>query len=83
MLTEQDIFNIAEWIVYNAETLYSKMMQFDDETDPETFLYNEAVYHFGKQFTLEDLNIAFDDEKLLTIIDLYFKRERYEKDSLH
>lgn len=83
-MSEQDVYTIAEWIVYNAEALYEKLQGIaDDHMDPETFLYYEATQHFGRQYTLEDLNVAFSDDKLLQVIDLYFNREYNETDSLH
>jgi len=59
-MTDQDIYNIAEWITYNSEDLYSIFISSDINVDPETFLYYRAIDYFGKQYTPEDLNIAFD-----------------------
>ena len=81
-MTEQDVFNIAEWIVYNYEVLNQKMTELHI-TDAEYFLFCEAKEHYGGQYTAEELKYAFDDEKLLVIIDLYFRKERNETDSLH
>ena len=81
-MNEIDLYSIAEWIIYNQQSLYEKLL-ISGESDPETFLFAEATQHFAQQYSIEDLNVAFGDDKILTIIDLFFNRENYEKGSLH
>ena len=87
MITEQQIFDIAEWIAYNFEALNKKMHDLQEDHHYEKFLYFEVISAFASRLTVEDVKIAFEDEKLTEVINWYFNHtpegEEYEKNSLH
>lgn len=78
MLTDQEIYNIAEWLAYNRDVV---LITVGDKSSREGLL-NAVQYitaeHF-RQHSAEDVLIAFNDERILFVFDFYYVHRRDKK----
>ena len=96
-MIDQDKYNIAEWLVYNADAVKSMLKPSVDrwldakykladrpifalqyETDIKARIKDRIMYIVGEHFpkhTAYDMEEAFQDERILIILDKYYKLE--------
>lgn len=77
------IYEVAEWIVYNIEDLSLQYMEAESFLPLELYIMNRAAVAMQGKYNSIEIEQAFDDYRVQTIID-FFREERDEQtDSLH
>lgn len=82
MLTDQDIYNIAEWLVYNRDTVLISI----GETRDVEHLKHKVKYTLAEHFrklSVEDIFTAFETEKILLVFDFFYINKRDKKHFEH
>lgn len=68
MFTDQDVYNIAEWIANSRENMF---INSDDKLEITKYIINATQNHFP-EYNIDDIYAAFEDERVLLIIDFYY-----------
>ena len=92
-MTDQQVFNIAEWLLYNKAILLGdlkdKLAAFQERRKQMGSAFFEKVYDAGlegylldqlmykvmenhRSLTLEDVSVAFQDERVRIILDKHY-----------
>jgi hypothetical protein len=77
------VYEIAEWIVYNIEDLSLQYMEAESFLPLELYIMNRAAVALRGKYNSIEIEQAFDDHRVQTIID-FFREERDEQtDTIH
>jgi hypothetical protein len=81
-LTNQNIYDIAEWLAFNRDEIIESVGGFSSLGDLKNAVAIMAVAHFS-QHTQEEIMDAFEDEKVITIFNFYFAKKRRQGEHTH
>lgn len=85
-MTGQEIYDIAEWLLYNHESVKAQLKSQHTKAlsqmlrDGKLYFENQVLYkvlEYHPKMKLEDLETAFEDERVRIILDRYYFKDFY------
>lgn len=71
VVTDQESYNIANWLVYNRDVLMLDAPKTGDAADIKNFVIYKVIEHF-RHVPLDHVYAAFEDERVLIVFDFYY-----------
>lgn len=78
-----NVYTIAEWIVYNIEDLSLQYMEAESFLPFEIYILNRATVAMQNTLNKFEVEEAFDDYRIQTIIDFYKEERNEQEDQIH
>ena len=72
-MTDQQIYEVAEWLVYNVETLSARYKYSYSHMNKEDALM--YILAESKKYSYPDMALAFQDERVRIVLDRYYLKE--------
>ena len=77
------IYDIAEWIVYNIEDLTEGFVESESPLSFSNYIKSRVATSLQLKYDPQQINTAFDDERIKTIISFYEEERDESEDTLH
>lgn len=77
------VYDVAEWIVYNIEDLCFQYVEAESNLPLELYIMNRAAVALRSKYSSIEIEEAFNDYRIKTIIDFYQEDIDESKDSIH